>query len=171
MKRRLIAVAALAVLTSTALPTTPTPHPAVPAPDEHRDQYPPTKNDIVYSHGGYATFVVTVDPPLGLPGPDCPPGWLCVYAQPHYGYPRGRTQACGYINPARRGWFTHIASAHSNLPGRVPGGADDDGQVHFYHHRGGVPSDRTLHRVLVLTPTLRTAPSVAERVDYLYHRC
>jgi len=123
--------------------------------------------EIVYTSSGTTPFTVTLTKPAGAASPACLPGWLCVYARPQFGYPRGRTRACGYLNLTRRGWFPHIQSAHTTLPAQPPAQAE----VRLFHVSGSPPADSNVTQVAVLNPASRSLPTTTTRVDYLYRRC
>ena len=131
------------------------------------DDGPLPGGEIVYTSSGTVPFTVTLTKPAGAASPACPPDWLCVYANHHFGYPRGRTQACGYLNLTSRGWFPHIQSAHTNRPAQPPAQAE----VRLFHVSGSPPVDSNVTQVAVLNPASRSLPSPTTRVDYLYRRC
>jgi hypothetical protein len=172
MKRRTIALAALAVAVGVATAANlawPVDHDpqAVQWLHQHPGGTLTGPAEITYARrdDGLPIVVVTVEPAT-IARPDCPAAKLCLYATADYGYPRAVTDACGYVDLQPIGWAHRARSIRNNLPG----GQHRTGTVEFVRSDGGPPSDATRHRALTLDPAARTTTN-APAIDYLYHYC
>lgn len=130
-------------------------------------------DEITYTtKAGYATLVMRFTRPGSRPSadPDCPAKRLCLYAGPHYTYPRGELLGCAWIDLAWFGWARHVRSIQNNFPpGPDPAKDPGLGTVEFLHHdRTQRPNTDTT--VLSAPPAVQL-PDVPATADYLYHFC
>jgi hypothetical protein len=124
-------------------------------------------NEISYLHGPfvYSPAIVTLTGPRGgQQAPDCPPGWVCLYQQIGFGYPRLRIRGCGWRNLAWWGFSRRVRSVHDHLA---------DATLTLIHHQPGTPAGSAT-KVLVLDAAANPPiPDTAARapVDYVYTSC
>jgi len=171
MKRRTVAVAALAVAACVATaayvawPSDRNPQ-AIQWLHQHPGGTLTGLAEITYARRDGLPIMVVSFEPTTTERPDCPAAKLCLYATADYGYPRAATDACGYVDLQAIGWARRARSIRNNLPG----GDYQAGTVGFLRSDAAPPSDANQHRVLTLDPASRTTTNAPD-IDYLYHYC
>lgn len=135
-----------------------------------------TSGGAVLAHVTATPFVVAQTRPNGAPaGPDCPVGWLCLYAHPNFGYPRAQLGGCGITELAAWGWQRRTEAVDDALAINPFGSREARaGVVALVQRTGSGHSPNDLRLLLSLDQDHRTVADLgADRntTDYVYRYC
>ena len=143
-----------------------------------RDRIAPHSAGPVLANAIARPFVVVQQRAIGAPaGPDCPAGWLCLYASRNFGYPRAQLGSCGITLLAPWGWQRRTEAVDDELAVNPGGSASTEaraGTVAFVQHLGSGSSSTDFTIVLTLDDERRVVADLGSArgaADYVYRYC
>jgi len=143
-----------------------------------RDRIAPHSAGPVLANAIARPFVVVQQRAIGAPaGPDCPAGWLCLYASRNFGYPRAQLGSCGITLLAPWGWQRRTEAVDDELAINPRSSASKEAQagaVALVQHVGSGTSSNDYTILLTIDHERRIVPDIGsarDATDYVYRYC